>query len=59
MNESYPIRVAVVDDHDLFRASFIRLLNDYQDLNVVLEAGTGSELLENLNQILLMLSFLI
>lgn len=48
MNESYPIRVAVVDDHDLFRASFIRLLNDYQDLNVVLEAGTGSELLEKL-----------
>jgi len=48
MDESYSIRVAVVDDHDLFRASFIRLLNDYQDLNVVLEAGTGSELLEKL-----------
>jgi DNA-binding NarL/FixJ family response regulator len=48
MNKSFPINVAVVDDHDIFRASFVRLLNDYEDLKVVLEAGNGNELLEKL-----------
>jgi DNA-binding NarL/FixJ family response regulator len=48
MIESHPIRVAVVDDHNIFRASFVRLLSDYQDLNVVFEASDGIELLEKI-----------
>ncbi|MBK8296846.1 MAG: response regulator transcription factor [Saprospiraceae bacterium] len=49
MNYSCPIRVAVIDDHNIFRASFIRLLDDYNDLNVVFESNSGEELLEKYN----------
>ncbi|MEP7197207.1 MAG: response regulator transcription factor [Saprospiraceae bacterium] len=48
MLEANPIKIAIVDDHDIFRASFIRLLSDYNDLEVVLEAGSGTELLQKL-----------
>lgn len=40
------IRVAVVDDHALFRAGLISLLNDFEEFQVVGEAGDGREGLE-------------
>lgn len=48
MNDSDPIKIAVVDDHNIFRASFVRLLGDYPDLKVVFEASDGNELLDKL-----------
>ncbi|HRG68539.1 MAG TPA: response regulator transcription factor [Saprospiraceae bacterium] len=48
MNKTRPIKIAVVDDHDIFRDSFVRLLSDYDDLKVTIEAGNGIELLEKL-----------
>jgi DNA-binding NarL/FixJ family response regulator len=44
------IKIAVVDDHKLFRAGIISLLSDYDDMQVVLEAATGKELLTQLKR---------
>jgi DNA-binding NarL/FixJ family response regulator len=43
------INIAVVDDHDLFRSGIIALLKDYDDMNVVMQAGNGKEFLKQLN----------
>ncbi|MBK7359023.1 MAG: response regulator transcription factor [Saprospiraceae bacterium] len=48
MNDTDPIKIAVVDDHHIFRASFVRLLGDYPDLKVIFEASDGNELLDKL-----------
>jgi two-component system NarL family response regulator len=37
------IRVMLVDDHALFRTGLVRLLGDYPDLEVVGEAGSADE----------------
>lgn len=42
------IKIAVVDDHSLFRAGLIALLKDYEELKVVIEAADGKELMEKL-----------
>lgn len=42
------LRVAITDDHTLFRKSLGMLVNNFADMQVVLEAGNGSELLEKL-----------
>lgn len=39
------IRVAVVDDHKIFRTGIITSLKSYEDIQVVLQAGDGEELL--------------
>lgn len=39
------IKMAVVDDHDLFRSGLIALLKDYEELKVIIEAADGNELL--------------
>lgn len=44
------IKIAVVDDHYLFRQGLIGLLSDYDDLKVVFEAGNGRELLSQLKK---------
>ncbi len=41
-----PIRVVVVDDHALFRRGLVGLLSDMEEIQVVGEAGDGSEALE-------------
>lgn len=43
---SGPIRLVVVDDHALFRRGLVGLLTDMDDIQVVGEAGDGSEALE-------------
>ena len=45
-----PIRLAVVDDHILFRKGLRALLSGFPGIEVVFEAGDGQELLERLDQ---------
>jgi len=44
------VRLAIVDDHILFRKGLLALLGSYQGIEVVCEAGNGQELLECLDQ---------
>lgn len=44
------IKIAVVDDQHLFRQGLISLLNEYTELDVIIEAGNGKELLEKLKE---------
>lgn len=47
MKESYlPIRIAIADDHTIFREGFKLLLKNQQELELVGEAEDGKELLE-------------
>jgi DNA-binding NarL/FixJ family response regulator len=41
-----PIRIALADDHPLLRQGIAALLADQQDLQLVVEAGTGLEAIE-------------
>lgn len=43
--------IAVVDDHFLFREGLVSLLKDYDDLEVVLQASNGKELLEGMKKV--------
>lgn len=43
------IRLAVVDDHSLFRKGMISILNQVADFEVVLDATNGREFLDKLN----------
>lgn len=42
-------RIAIVDDHKLFRMGIIAALEMYRDVDIVFEAGDGDELLRLLN----------
>lgn len=46
MNPIKQIKVVVVDDHTLFRRGLISLLSEFPDLQVVGEAGDGSQAVE-------------
>jgi two-component system response regulator DegU len=48
MRQMRKIKIAVVDDHSLFRAGLIQILNLIEDFDVVMEANTGVEFLEKL-----------
>lgn len=43
------MKVAIVDDHQLFRKSLAHLLNSFEDIEVVLQANNGKEFLECLD----------
>lgn len=45
-----PIRIAICDDHPVFRAGIVSVLATQPDLEVSVEAGTASELMEKLEQ---------
>ena len=45
-----PVRLAIVDDHILFRKGLRALLSGFAGIEVVGEAGNGQELLESLDQ---------
>lgn len=44
------IKIAVVDDHALFREGMVALLSDYEDLEVVLQANNGIDLFNKLKR---------
>jgi two-component system response regulator DegU len=43
-----PLKVAVVDDHKLFRKGLVAQLKEFPELTVAIEASNGEELLEQL-----------
>ncbi|HWI58116.1 MAG TPA: response regulator transcription factor [Bacillota bacterium] len=43
MKEPKRIRLLVVDDHHAFRMGLVAMVNEYPDMKVVAEAGTGTE----------------
>lgn len=45
---STPIRVAIVDDHLMFRQGLIAVLKNYKNINVVFEAENGKEAIEKI-----------
>lgn len=45
------LRIAIADDHQLFRKSLKLLIDSFGEMQVVLEAANGKELLENLNTV--------
>lgn len=42
------LRIAITDDHSIFRASLAALIHSFEGMEVVLEASNGKELLEKL-----------
>ena len=44
------IKLALADDHTLFRQGLIALLSDYEELRVVTEAANGKELVQSLKE---------
>ncbi len=46
--ENQPILIALADDEALFRRGMRRILEDFPDLNVMLEAENGADLLEKI-----------
>lgn len=46
-----PIKIALADDHNLFRAGIKSLLNADPELDVCIEASSGDELLEKMNRL--------
>lgn len=43
-----PIKIAIADDHALFREGLVGILNSFEEFNVTCEAGSGPELLQNI-----------
>lgn len=43
-----PIRIAIAEDHVLFRQGLIALLKEYKDIQLLFEANNGVEVLEQL-----------
>lgn len=44
------MRIGVVDDHKLFRKSLVLLINNFENIEVVLEAANGNELKDKLEE---------
>src|SRR4051812_3587718 len=44
-----PIRIALVDDHRLFRSAIAALIHDFDGYTVIFEAGDGREMIRKLN----------
>ncbi|GGH83038.1 DNA-binding NarL/FixJ family response regulator [Filimonas zeae] len=42
------ITIAIADDHTLLRKALVNLINDFEDCQVVVEAGNGQELIDQL-----------
>jgi len=51
MSELPMIKVAIADDEVLFRKGICLLLDDYEDIQVSLEAANGQDLLDQLSQL--------
>ncbi|WP_445455473.1 response regulator [Flavobacterium sp. HNIBRBA15423] len=44
------MKVAIVDDHQLFRKSLAHLLNSFDEIDVVFQANNGKEFLSNIDE---------
>ncbi len=44
-----PVRIALVDDHRLFRSGIASLINDFDNYNIIFEAGNGEEMIRLIN----------
>jgi DNA-binding NarL/FixJ family response regulator len=44
------IKIGIVDDHTLFRAGLTRLVNSFNNCQVMFQAGNGQELLDKLTE---------
>ena len=49
--ENKPIRVFIVDDHPIIRRGLRSIIDEEDDIEVVGEASSGQEVLDNLSQI--------
>jgi DNA-binding NarL/FixJ family response regulator len=49
MTNNKSIRVAIVDDHTLFRQGLTSLLSEYSEINIVFEAGNGAEMKQQIS----------
>jgi DNA-binding NarL/FixJ family response regulator len=45
-----PFKIAVVDDHTLFRKGLISLLNEFQEIEIAFDASNGEELISKLKK---------
>jgi len=45
------LKIAITDDHNLFRESLILLINHMENIEVIVEASNGIELLEKLENV--------
>lgn len=43
-----PLRLAIADDHTLFRRGVLEILKAYKEITVVADAGNGAELIEQI-----------
>lgn len=48
-NMKNKIKIAIVDDHELFRKALISLLANYKSISIIQEASNGKELLKSLD----------
>ncbi len=48
---SFPTRLLIVDDHNLFRQGLIRILGDYEQLQIVGQAANGQDALALVGQL--------
>jgi len=44
-----PIRIALVDDHRLFRSGIASLLDNFDNYTIIFEAGDGEEMIRKIN----------
>jgi len=44
-----PIRIALVDDHRLFRSGIASLIGDFDRYSIIFEAGDGEEMIRKIN----------
>jgi DNA-binding NarL/FixJ family response regulator len=44
-----PVRIALVDDHRLFRSGIASLINDFSNYAIIFEAGNGEEMIPLIN----------
>jgi DNA-binding NarL/FixJ family response regulator len=48
-NMKNKIKIAIADDHELFRKALISLLSNYKSVSIIQEASNGKELLKSLD----------
>lgn len=50
MNNRSPIKVAIADDHEMFRLGIIRVISSNSALKVIIEAHNGDDLIQKIEQ---------